>query len=130
MRFLEHLHRRWLEKNARFWGKECARVMFFAFSVKWNQYKTTAPTPAWLVRQTLVTRTDWRQVGDATILHEPSGQAVEISDDKNLRYAIHAVIEIEYGFELGKLTTPWECADMLRQAHLAADEFLDKKSSK
>lgn len=130
MRFLEHLKRRWLEKNARFWGKECGRVMLFAFAVKKNQYESTAPNLAWLIRQTTLTRTDWQQVGDETLLHVPSGRSVEISGDTNLRSAIHFVIELEYGYEIGKLVNPWECDDMLREAHAAADQYLDQKIAK
>jgi len=127
MRFLELLQRRWLERNARFWGKECARVMLFAFMVKKNQYESTAPNYAWISRRALETRTHWRQVGETTMLYDRSGQAVEISDGLNLRSVIHLVIEIEYGYELSKLTTSWERADMLREAHDAADKYLDKK---
>jgi len=127
MRFVELLQRRWFEGNARLWGKECARVMLFAFMVKKNQYESTAPSYAWISRRALETRTDWRQVGETTMLYDPSGQVVEMSDDLTLRSVIHLVIEIEYGYELSKLTTPWECADMLREAHGAADGYLDKK---
>ncbi len=128
MRFLQLLQRRWLRGNARFWGKECARVMLFAFLVKMNQHKSTAPTYAWVARQAMVTRTHWVQVGETTMLYDRSGQMIEIPDDSNLEFAIHAVIEIEYGYELSKLTTPWECADMLREAHDAAEKYLAKKS--
>ena len=127
MRFMEHIKRRWLDGNARFWGKECARLMLFGFVVKKNQYESTAPNYAWITRQAMLTRPDWRQISETTMLHDKSGQTVEIADDTNLRYAIHAIIEIEYGYEVLKLTSPWECADMLREAHGAADKYLDEK---
>lgn len=101
--------------------------MLFAFMVKKNQYESTAPSYAWISRRALETRTHWRQVGETTMLYDPSGQVVEMSDDLNLRSVIHLVIEIEYGHELSKLTTPWECADMLCEAHSAADRYLNKK---
>lgn len=127
MRFLELLQRRWLEGNARLWGKECARVMLFAFMVKKNQYESTAPNYAWISRQALQTRTHWQQVGETTMLYDRSGQTVEISDGSSLRNVIHMVTEVEYGYELIKLTTPSERANMLREAHNAADKYLDKK---
>jgi len=130
MRFLEHLQRRWLDGNARFWGKECARLMLLAFLVKKNQYESTAPTYAWVARQAILTRTHWRQVGETTMLYDRSGQTVDVPDDSNLKFAIHAVIEIEYSFEISKLTTPWECADMVRLAHDAADTYLAQKSGR
>jgi hypothetical protein len=125
---MEHLKRRWTDGNARFWGKECARLMLYAFFVKQSQYESTAPNLSWITRQAMLTRTDWRQIGETTMLHDKSGQTVEITEDTNLRYAIHAVIEFEYGYELLKLVSPWECADMLREAHSAADAYCDKKS--
>src|SRR5271157_4095462 len=103
MRFLEHLRRRWFEGNARFWGKECARVMVFAFRVKKNQYESTAPSYGWIARQVILTRTHWVQVGETIMLYDRSGQTVEVPDDSNLRFAIHAVIEIEYGHELKRV---------------------------
>jgi hypothetical protein len=129
MRFLERLQRRWMDGNARLWGKECARVMLFAFLVKKNQYESTAPTYAWITRQTMLTRNHWAQVGEKTMLYDRSGQTVEVpDDDSSLRFAIHAVIEIEYGFELSKLTNSRERADMLREAHNAAERYLTEKS--
>lgn len=129
MRFFEHLQRRWLEGNARFWGKECARVMVFAFRVKKNQYETTAPSYAWIARQVILTRTHWRQIGEITMLYDRSGQTVDLPDNSNLRFAIHAVIEIEYGHELKRLLkmNPWECSDMVRLAHDAAEKYLAQK---
>ena len=130
MRFMEHLQRRWLDGNARYWGKECARLMLFSFLVKQNQYASTAPSLSWIIRQAMLTRTDWHQVGETAMLHIKSDETVEIRDDTNLRSAIHAVIAIEYGYEVGKIMPPWECANMLREAHHAADVYLDKKSGR
>jgi hypothetical protein len=130
MRFLEHLQRRWMDGNARFWGKECARVMLFAFLVKKNQYESTAPKYAWITRQAMLTRTHWAQVGETTMLYDRSGQTVEVTDDSSLRFAIHAIIEVEYGFELSKLTHSWERAEMLREAHDAAEKYLDRKTGR
>lgn len=101
--------------------------MLFSFVVKKNQYETTAPTYAWIARQTTLLRSDWAQVGETTLLHRPSGREVEMPDDSNLRFAIHVVIDVEYAYELSKLVAPWECADMLREAHAAADKYLAKK---
>jgi hypothetical protein len=101
--------------------------MLFAFLVKKNQYEGTAPSYAWVARQAILTRSHWGQVDETTLLFEKSGEPVEIPDDSNLRSAIHTVIEIEYKHELSRLV-PWECADMLRQAHFAADSYLARKS--
>jgi len=130
MGFLEQLQRRWLDGNARLWGKECARVMLLAALVKKNQYESTAPSYAWVARQAMLTRNHWVQVGETTMLYDRSGQAVEVPNDSNLKFAIHAVIEVEYGYELSKLLKPWECADMLREAHDAADKYLAEKSGR
>ena len=121
-----HLKRRWLDVNARFWGKECARVMLFAFRVKKNQYETTSPSRAWLAILATIQRTDWVRVGETTVLHQPSGQTVDIPENTNIIFAIHAVIEVEYGYEIDKLLRlpPWEAADMLREAHAAADKYI------
>jgi hypothetical protein len=78
----------------------------------------------------MLTRTHWVQVGDSTMLYDRSGQTVEIPDDSNLKFAIHVIIEVEYGHELTKLTSSWERADMLREAHDAADKYLAKKSGR
>jgi hypothetical protein len=130
MRFLKHLQRRWFDWNARIWGKECARVMLFAFLVKKNQYESTAPTYAWVARQAMLTRPHWVQVGETAMQYDRSGQTIDVPDDSNLKYAIHAVIEIEYSYELSKMMSSWECFDMLRLAHDAADKFLAQKSGR
>jgi hypothetical protein len=123
---MEHVRRHWLDGNARFWGKECARVMLFAFRVKKHQYESTSPSRAWITVQAIIQRTDWVRVGETTVIHELSGQEVNIPEDTNIVYAIHAVIEFEYGYEIDKLLRlpPWEAADMLREAHAAADKYI------
>lgn len=104
--------------------------MLFAFLVKKEQYKSTAPTFAWIARRAMLERTHWQQVGETTMLYDRSGQTIEIPDDSDLRLAIHAVIEIEYSYEIGRLVSPWECADMVREAHDAADKYIVKKSGR
>jgi hypothetical protein len=127
MRFLEHLQQRWMNGNARFWGKECVRVMFFAYVVKSKQYERTAPSVAWIIRQTVLTRSDWGQVSDNTLVHRPTGTTIEMGEDTTLNFAIHAVIQIEYLAELSKLMPSSEAERLVREAHNAADEFIAKK---
>ena|ERR1035441_3447424 len=127
MRFLEHLQQRWMNGNARFWGKECVRVMFFAYVVKTKQYERTAPNVAWIIRQTVLARSDWGQVGDTTLVYRPSGTTVEMGEGTTLNFAIHAVIQIEYLAELSKLMPSWEAEPLVREAHDAAEQFIAKK---
>jgi hypothetical protein len=127
MRFLEHLQQRWMNGNARFWGKECVRVMFFAYVVKSKQYERTAPSVALIIRQTVLTRSDWGQVSDNTLVHRPTGTTIEMGEDTTLNFAIHAVIQIEYLAELSKLMPSSEAERLVREAHNAADEFIAKK---
>jgi hypothetical protein len=131
MRLMEHVRKRWLDGNARFWGKQCARVMLSAYRLKKEQYESTAPNRAWLAVQGILQRTDWVRVGETTVLHQGSGQEVDISEDIKIIYAIHAVIECEYGYEIDKLLRlpPWERGDMLREAHVAADKFIAELTS-
>jgi hypothetical protein len=129
MRLFENLSQWWLKKNARIWGSGCARVMLFTYSVKWNQYKSNHSDPDWIARQALLTRADWRQLDETTLIYEPNGEMVEIVDGLGVVHAIHAVIEIEYEYLLGRRTTIHilERMDMLRAAHHAADEFIAKR---
>ena len=100
--------------------------MLFAFRVKKNQYETSSPSRAWLAIQATIQRTDWVRVGETTALHQPSGQTVDIPENTNIIFAIHVVIEVEYRYEIDKLLRlpPWEAADMLREAHAAADKYI------
>jgi hypothetical protein len=127
MRFLEHLQQRWENGNARFWGKECVRVMVIALAVKREQYKSTAPSVAWIIRQAVLARSDWGQANDTTLVHRPTGTTIEMGEDTTLNFAIHAVIQIEYLAELLKLMPSWEAERLVREAHEAAEEFIAKK---
>jgi hypothetical protein len=130
MQFFEHLQRLTLARNARFWGKECARRMVLSFLVKKTQYETSAPSFAWLAMQAMLARTRWVQVGETTLMYDRSGETVEIPDDSNLKFAIHKVIEVEYGYEIASLLRRpvGGCADVLREAHDAAEKYLTRKS--
>ena len=129
MRFFENLSLWWLKRNARIWGNGCARIMLFAYSVKWRQYKSTHSDPDWIARRALLTRANWKQFDETTLIYEPNGQMVEIVDGLGVVHAIHAVIEIEYEYLLGQRTGIhiMERMDMLRAAHQAADEFVAKR---
>lgn len=132
MPFLENLSSWWLRRNARVWGSGCARVMLFAYSVKWNQYKSSHSDPDWIARQTLLTRTNWRQFDETTLIYDPNGQMVEITDGLGVVHAIHAVIEVEYEYLLSRRTTIhiMERMDMLRAAHDAADHLIARRLHK
>lgn len=130
MRFLEHLQQRWMNGNARFWGKECVRVMFFAYVVKSKQHERTAPSVPWLIRQTVLTRPDWGQVSDTTLEYRPTGTTIEMGEGTTLNFAIHAVIQIEYSALLSKLVYSWEVEPLVREAHDAAEVFIVKKYGK
>ena len=127
MRFLEHLQQRWMNGNARFWGKECVRVMFFAYVVKSKQHERTAPSIAWIIRQVVLTRSDWGQVGETTLVYRPTGNTIEMGEDSTLNFAIHAVIQTEYSALLSKSVNSWEVEPLVREAHDAAEVFIAKK---
>jgi hypothetical protein len=127
MRFLEHLQQRWMNGNARFWGNECARVMFVGYVVKSKQYERTSPSRAWIIRQAMLARSDWGQVGETTLVYRPTGTTLEMGEDTTLNFAIHAVIQIEYSAELSKLMPSWEADLLVREAHDAAEQFIAKK---
>ncbi len=59
--------------------------------------------------------------------HNKSGLTVEVPEDGSFKFAIYAVIDIEYRYELSKIMPPWECENMLREAHDAAEKYLVKK---
>jgi hypothetical protein len=120
---LEHLRQRRMKGNARFWGRECARLTVFGFAVQRNQFGRTAPY-GWLARQTLLARPGWAQMGDTTMVYQPNGRRVEIGNDTNFNFLIHKIIEVEYFFELAKSTPAPEAGVLVREAQDAADEFL------
>jgi hypothetical protein len=124
---MEHLKQRWMNGNARFWGKECVRVMFLAYVVKSKQYERTAPSVAWIIRQTVLTRSNWGQVGDTILEYRPTGTTIEMGEDSTLNFAIHVVIQIEYSALLSKLGYSWEVEPLVREAHDAAEVFITKK---
>lgn len=132
MSLLEDLTQRWFNMNARFWGRECARVMLFAFSVKWRQYEERRSDSLFIAGKALSTRLKWKQIDETTFTYEPSGLPVDISGDAPVLRAIHAVIEIEYDYLLGKRKgmTLWERAQMLHEAHRAADQYAAKWASR
>jgi hypothetical protein len=101
--------------------------MFLAYVVKSKQYERTAPSVPWIIRQVVLTRSDWGQVGDTTLVYRPTGTTVEMGEGTTLNFAIHAVIQIEYSALLSKLTPSWEAEPLVREAHDAAEEFIAKK---
>jgi hypothetical protein len=127
MGFLANLNQRWLNMNGRFWGRQCARVMLWAYKVKWNQYKECRDDPAWIAGKALVTRIKWTQIDETTFTYEPIGDPVKLVPGyAAISSAIHAVIQIEYAYLLSirKGMIISECAEMVRQAHRAADSYI------
>jgi hypothetical protein len=101
--------------------------MLFAYKVKWNQYKSDRHDRAWIAGKALVTRLRWRQVDETTFTYEPTGEPVKlIPGDGAIWSAIHAVIQVEYDYLLSirKGMTISERAQMVREAHHAANSFI------
>jgi hypothetical protein len=101
--------------------------MSFNFKIQSAHYEGTGKSLAWLVRQTTLARIDWGQVGNTTLVYRPNGRKVEMGEDTTLNFAIHAVIQVEYGALLPKSFSSWEVEMMLDEAHRGAELLIAKK---
>jgi hypothetical protein len=131
MGFLDILVQRGLEKQARSWGKGCARVMLFSFLAAKNHYLSAMvqqginPTAAWMSRKALIDRNRWHQTNETDFVFDETGDIVSITDDMSLLQVIHYVIEIEYGYDLREVPS-WRRQELLALAHEAADKWCSR----
>jgi hypothetical protein len=125
MGIFDRLKRRARENNADLWGQWCARTMVFAFKVKMEEHRSATPTGAFIAREALLARKNWKAVGSDAVRFVETGEVVQIPSDFNLRRSIHQVIEVEYWHEVRNLPEP-ERLEMLQLCHEGAEQFLNK----